>query len=83
VTRISGPAESSRAAFSAGADNMLYTENSARFEEAFEALTADLVSGKLDQTRLMESISRRRALLDRISSARPPKEGISRKESGS
>ncbi len=79
VTRISGPAESSRAAFSAGADNMLYTENSARFEEAFEALTADLVSGRLDRTRLMESISRRRALLDRISSARPPKEGISRK----
>ena len=78
VTRISGPAESSRAAFSAGVDNLLYTDNSARFEEAFEAMTADLVTGRLDRARLMKSISRRQVLLDRISSSRPPKESISR-----
>jgi beta-N-acetylhexosaminidase len=78
VTRNRGPAESSRAALDAGADILLYTENSARFEEAFEALTADLVSGKTDQARLMESISRREAFLDRISSGPRPEQGISR-----
>jgi beta-glucosidase-like glycosyl hydrolase len=78
VTRNSGAAESSRAAFDAGVDNLLYTENSARFQEAFESMTADLVSGRLDRARLMESISRRQALLDRTSSDRPPKESVSR-----
>ncbi len=78
VTRNSSPAESSRAALDAGVDSLLYTENSIRFEEAFEAMTADAVSGRLDRARLMESVSRRQALLERISSGRRPMEGISR-----
>lgn len=78
VTKNRGPADSTRAAFDAGADILLHTENSARFEEAFEALTTGLVSGKTDQARLMESISRREAFLDRISSDRRPEQGISR-----
>jgi beta-glucosidase-like glycosyl hydrolase len=79
VTRNRDPGEAARSAVSAGADILLYTENTARFEQAFEALTADLVSGRLHRSRLMESISRRNYARRRIPSRLRPTEGISRK----
>lgn len=71
VTRNTNPAEAAVTAFNAGVDVLLYTENSVRFEEAFAFMTAGLMSGRIDHGRLMESIARRHALLDRLSSRRP------------
>jgi beta-N-acetylhexosaminidase len=71
VTRNADPTIAAAMAFNAGADILLYTEDSIRFEEAFEAMTAGLMSGSIDHGRLTESIARRHALLDRLSS-RPP-----------
>jgi len=76
VTANRGPVESSRAAIDAGVDILLYTENSTRFEDAFEAMTADLVSGKLKQARIMKSIARRKVLLGMPSTRTPAPPGI-------
>jgi beta-N-acetylhexosaminidase len=78
VTAGRDAGEASRAALDAGADILLYTEASPRFEDAFETLAADLASGRLDCDRLTESVSRRQVVLERISAIRPPKERISR-----
>jgi beta-N-acetylhexosaminidase len=75
VTKNFKPAEAAIKAFNAGVDILLYTEESRRFEEAFEAMAAGLISGSIDRGRLTESIVRRHALLDRLSSRRYP-EGV-------
>jgi beta-N-acetylhexosaminidase len=72
VTRTTDPAEAAVTPFNAGVDTLLYTESSTRFQEAFEAMTAGLISGSIGRGRLTESIARRHALLDRLSSRRPP-----------
>jgi beta-glucosidase-like glycosyl hydrolase len=77
VTAARDVAEAPREALDAGADILLYTDASPRCEAAFETLTADLVSGKLDPQGLMESVSRRQATVDRIAAIRAPKETIS------
>lgn len=78
VTMGRDAAETSRAALDAGVDMLLYTQVSSRFEEAFENLTSDLLSGRLDRDRLMEAVSRRQAVLKRTASLRPPERSISR-----
>jgi beta-N-acetylhexosaminidase len=78
VTRSRDPGDVSRSALSAGADILLYTEKSLRFVQAFETLTADLVSGKIHRSRLMESISRREDLLGRIPSRPTSRRSVSR-----
>ena len=78
VTARLDAAEASRAALSAGADILLYTEASPRFEGAFETLVADAVSGRLDPQKLAESISRRQAVLKRVGAIPRPEERIPR-----
>jgi beta-N-acetylhexosaminidase len=65
VTRSMGPREVARHAFNAGADMLLYTENSQRFEEAFGAMLSDVLEERISIGRLDQSIARRRTLLNR------------------
>jgi beta-glucosidase-like glycosyl hydrolase len=66
VTRNIGSADAARAGFNAGADILLFTEDTKRFEEAFEGLVADLLAGAIDPARLTESMARRHLLLDTL-----------------
>jgi len=78
VTMGRDAAETARAALDAGVDMLLYTDVSTRFEEAFENLTADLLSGRLEWDRLRGAASRRQAVLKRTASLGPPGQSISR-----
>jgi beta-glucosidase-like glycosyl hydrolase len=77
VTARTDPPAAARAAFRAGADILLYTDYSRRFEEAFEAILSDVQSGRIDRERLAQSIARRHTFLNRHRGQSPPADQVS------